>query len=814
MENLYADILIPLAIGKPLTYSIPPALQQSAEFGLRCEVQVGKSKLYSGIILAVHQQKPEYRTREILSLIDERPVITPQQWRFWQWMSQYYCCTPGEVMAAALPSHLKLASETRLLLNLSEAEELPELNDKEYLICEALQVRNSITIDDARAILGQQNIYPLINRLIERGIILSEEEIKPKYKAQKFNFIRFAEPYRSDAGTMQKAFELTGKSENQTKALLAFWQKTQGQGMVKLADFIKEFSLSREAVNAMVRKGIFEIIERETSRIFTDENPDSDEVLLNQLQTEALEQLKSSFNTHDVTLLFGVTGSGKTLVYTEYIKEIISQGGQALFLLPEIGLTTQLVERLKKLLGKEIVVYHSRMSNQERVEVWNAALSGREIFLSARSGIFLPFKNLKCVIVDEEHDPSYKQSDPAPRYQGRDAAVYLAHLYRAKTILGSATPAVETYNNAVNGKYGLVQLKERFGGILLPEFMIVDLMAEAKQRKLQAHFSEKLLELLRETLAADKQAILFQNRRGYAPVIECPNCNWSMECPNCDVHLTFHKYSKTMRCHYCGYATQVPLECPACAHPSLEVKGIGTERIEDELQTYLPDARIARIDMDTARSKDGIRKILADFEERNTDILVGTQMITKGLDFDHIGVVGIINFDQLYRFPDFRSQERAFQLVTQVSGRAGRKNEQGKVVLQTYHTGHPLISRIISYDYEGFFRTEIEERRKFSYPPFCKMIYISIRHRDFNVTDQSSKFLVARLTEKYGSRIRGPVEPGIARVRNQYIREIWIKVERRQDVIKALKEDLTRLIAHTQQQKSWSNIRVAVDVDP
>ncbi len=815
MKNQFVDVLLPLALAKPLTYSIPQGLEGSIQFGVRCEVQMGKNKLYSGIVVDLHNNKPiAYKTKEILSQIDQTPIITQLQWQFWQWMAEYYCCTPGEVMNAALPAHLKLASETKLLLNISFSNQLPELSDKEYLICEALQIRNTISIDDARSILDQKNVYPVINKLIERGLIFSEEEIKTKYKAQKSNFVGLREPYRSDTDTLKYAFEKIQNSAKQTEALLAFWQMARGQTFVKLPELIKESNVSREAINALVKKGIFEVVEREISRISSDENFESGEINLNTQQEAALKKLQLDFNTYDVALIFGVTGSGKTLIYTEFIKEILKEEGQVLFLLPEIALTGQIVERLKKLLGREVIVYHSRLSNQERVEVWNAVLTGKGVILSARSGIFLPFTNLKCIVIDEEHDPSYKQNDPSPRYQGRDAAIFLAKLHGAKTILGSATPSVETYKNAVDKKYACIKLNERFGGILMPEFLIVDLTAESKKRKLQAHFSEKLIEILTENLYNKKQAILFQNRRGYAPIIECPNCDWSMECPNCDVHLTFHKFSKTMRCHYCGYSTKLPEECPACGHPSLEVKGIGTERIEDEISNYLPDAKISRLDMDVARKKDGIQKILTDFEDQKIDILVGTQMITKGLDFDHIGVVGIINFDQLYRFPDFRCQERAFQLVTQVAGRAGRKNDQGKVVLQTYHPGHPLLKKIIEYDFEGFFETEIEERQKFFYPPFCKIIHITIRHKDYGVADKSAKYLTTKLTSKFGNRIKGPVEPPIARVRNLFIREVWIKLERKQELIKSVKTDLLKLIFETQSQTGWSNVRFSIDVDP
>ncbi len=717
-------------------------------------------------------------------------------------------------MNAALPAHLKLASETKLLLNKTFENDLPELNDKEYMICEALQIRNTISIDDARAILEQKNVYPIINNLIERGILFSEEEIKEKYKPQTSNFVRLKEPYRSDAETLKFAFEMIEKSEKQTQALLGFWQLSTDKSFVKLPDLLKGADVSRAVVNSLVKKGIFEIVEKEISRIISTDDFEQQDFTMNDQQSAGFENLQQIFKEKDVALIHGVTGSGKTLIYTEYAQQIIKEGGQVLFLLPEIALTTQLVERLKKLLGRDVVVYHSRLNNQERVEVWNAALSGKEIILSARSGIFLPFLNLKCIVVDEEHDPSYKQNDPAPRYQGRDAAIYLASLHQAKTILGSATPSIETYKNAKDEKYGLINLSERFGGILMPEFTIVDLTAEAKKRKLQAHFSEKLIEVLSENLKKGKQALLFQNRRGYAPIIECPNCDWSMECPNCDVHLTFHKYSKTMRCHYCGYSSKLPVECPACGHQSLEVKGLGTERIEDEITTYLPDARVSRLDMDVARKKDGIQKLFTDFENQEIDILVGTQMITKGLDFDHIGVVGIINFDQLYRFPDFRSQERAFQLVTQVAGRAGRKNDQGKVILQTYHTSHPLIKMIMEYDYEGFYKAEIEERQKFFYPPFCKMIHINIRHKTYEITEKSATYLAIKLKSELGERVKGPVEPSVARIRNMFIREIWIKLERKQGLISLTKSGLQKYILETLAQKGWSNVRISVDVDP
>lgn len=815
MKYSFADILLPLALAKPLTYAVPEELAEQLSFGLRCEVQLGRNKLYAGIIVGLHNMAPVgYKTKSILSLIDQTAIITPKQWEFWEWVASYYCCTPGEVMNAALPAHLKLASETRLLLHHYFDEMLPELNDKEYMICEALQIRKTLSIDDARAILDQKNVYPVINGLIERGIVFSEEEMKEKYKPQKSKFVRLGEPYRSDPNTLKYAFEMIQKSEKQTQALLGFWQISREEGKVKLADLIKQAEVSREVIMALEKKNIFEIKELEISRIHSEAAFEGSNFQLDEQQIVALSDLKSQFQDKDVCLIHGVTGSGKTLVYVEYVKEILLNGGQVLFLLPEIALTTQLVERLKILFGQEVIVYHSRLNNQERVEVWNAVMKGSPIILSARSGVFLPFNQLKSIVIDEEHDPSYKQNDPSPRYQGRDAAIYLANLHGAKTILGSATPSIESFKNAKDKKFGLVTLAERYGGILMPAFEIVDLKEESKKRKEQAHFSDQLIKVLKENLENHKQALLFQNRRGFAPIVECPNCNWSMECPNCDVNLTFHKFSKTMRCHYCGYSAKLPEACPACGHPSLAVKGIGTERIEDEISVYLPDAKVKRLDMDVARKKDGIQKILADFENRQIDILVGTQMITKGLDFDHIAVVGIINFDQLYRFPDFRSQERAYQLVTQVAGRAGRKNDQGKVILQTYNVAHPLLKKIVNYDFEGFFEAEIEERQKFFYPPFCKIIHITLRHKNFETVEKSSQYLVHKLEASLGQRVKGPVEPTISRIRNMYIREIWIKLEKRNALIVSAKENLSKYIIETLSQKNWSNIKISIDVDP
>ncbi len=815
MAEIFVNVLLPLAVPKPFTYLVPDEFRDLIAFGIRVEVQIGKNKLYAGIIVEVHNNQPAgYKVKPIISIIDKSPIITLKQWELWKWMAEYYCCNPGEVMNAALPAHLKLSSETQFILNPIFSDKLPDLSDKEYLIAEALQVRNAITINDVRLILDLKNVIPVVNGLIKRGIIFSEEEIKEKYTVLKAQFIRLKEPYRSDYETLRYVFDEIQSSERQTQALLGYVQMTRTGQWIKLVELIQAADISRQILATLVKKNIFEIAERDLSRIAGSKEFDITNDVLNEEQQSALDKIQELFITKNVVLLHGITGSGKTHVYTKLSKEYLEHGGQVLYLLPEIALTTQIISRLQKVFGNEIVIYHSRMNNQERVEVWEAVMSGKKIILSARSGLFLPFRDLKMIIVDEEHDTSYKQDDPAPRYQGRDLSIFIASLFGAKVILGSATPSIESYKNARDGKYGLVNLLYRYGGIDLPEFIVVDIKEEAKFRKMQAHFSSVLLEYLQLALDRKEQAILFQNRRGYAPLIECTVCNWSLGCPNCDVNLTYHKSSTSMRCHYCGFSTLIPVTCPACGNPALEMKGLGTERIEDELSIYLPEAKVARLDLDATRKKDAVTKLFNDFENRRIDILVGTQMVTKGLDFDNISLVGIINLDQLYKFPDFRSNERAFQLITQVAGRAGRKDKRGKVILQTANISHPILQLILENDYTGFYEREIEERRNFFYPPFSRLIHIRIRHKSVEIAKSASNFIAYKLREHLSYRVQGPAEPTVSRIRGLYIRELLVKIERKKTVMSDAKKWIMLYCFEATKQAGCSSIRVTVNVDP
>jgi primosomal protein N' (replication factor Y) len=567
-------------------------------------------------------------------------------------------------------------------------------------------------------------------------------------------------------------------------------------------------------LKALEKKAIFELYDQEISRVGKYEEAVVDKFDLTQNQISAIASIKEFYQSKNTVLLHGVTGSGKTRIYIELIEEAIKKGEQVLYLLPEIALTTQIVARLQKIFGNDIAVYHSRMSNNERVDLWKEVLKNKSIVLGARSALFLPFKNLKLIIVDEEHDTSFKQHDPAPRYNARDTAIFLAHLYDAKVLLGTATPALETYQNAREGKYGLVEMKERYGGIQMPEVVIVDVADETKKKKMSSHFTSVLLKELSEALQRGEQAILFQNRRGYAPTLRCTTCGWVQECKNCDVSLTYHKAFNNLRCHYCGFQQKLPEECPACGERNLTIRGFGTEKIEDELQIYLPDAKIARMDFDTVRTKHAHSRIINDFEEKRINILVGTQMVTKGLDFDNVGIVGVLSADQLMSFPDFRSTERGFQLMTQVSGRAGRKKKRGKVIIQAFNVAHPVLGEVIKNDYQRFFEREVEERKLFSYPPFQRLIKITLKHKDPRLLNEGTKIFAKVLKDKLGYRMIGPAVPGIPRVRGQFLLEIYLKMEKDNQWLLYAKRLIIEAKYHLQGTKGFSGIRVNVDVDP
>ncbi len=813
----YAVVVLPIATPKPYTYHIPEALREKVQFGVRIEVQFGAGRdLYAALVIEVTDKKPDYDTKPVLQVIDNEPIITDKQLQFWKWMASYYACTLGEVMNAALPTNMKLTSETRIVLNPEHDQDFSHLDDKEYLVAEALTIQNELTIKDIQKILNQKTVYPIVNRLLMHGILELKEELMQKYKPKMVSYIKLKEPYASDKEgyALAAAFDLVKKSDKQTNVLLAYAQIARNQPLIKCSDIYEKAQVDISVLRALEKKGIFEIFEQEASRVGGYDDELSDAQILTEQQAQAIKNITNCFESHNVTLLHGVTGSGKTRVYLELINEAILRGEQVLYLLPEIALSTQIIMRLQKVFGDNIAIYHSRVNGHERVELWQQTLAGKPVILGVRSSLFLPFKNLKYIIVDEEHDSSFKQHDPNPRYNARDSAIYLANLYGAKVLLGTATPSVETYFNAQQNKYGLVEMAARVGNVEMPEIMIVDSRDEMKKRTMSGNFSSRLIEELKAALARGEQAILFQNRRGYAPTMACGTCDWTSECKNCDVNLTYHKFSNNLSCHYCGYSIRLPKECPACGSKTLNIKGFGTERIEDELKIHLPDAKIGRMDLDTSRTKTAHSKIINDFEEKRIEILIGTQMVTKGLDFENVGLVGVLSADNLLRFPDFRATERAFQLMMQVSGRAGRKHKRGRVIIQTFNVKHPILKDIIENNYLHFFNREIAERKNFVYPPYYRLIGISLKHKKPDVLKNAAKVFTAIVKEKLGSRVSGPAVPQVERVNTYFILDYLIKIEKDAKTIALVKEIIAFATHEMQNTEGYSNVRVSVDVDP
>lgn len=812
---LYADIILPLALPKrSYTYAVPELLSPLVQPGVRVEVQFGRSKLYSGLIDRVHNEKPDYATKNIIAVLDEVTVVTPQQLRLWDWLADYYCCTLGEVMQAALPGHLKLTSETKLVFNAAFGDDFSELSNDEYLVAEALHIQNEVSIDDVRKILNKKTVFPVVQQLLNRGVLFLREDLQEKFKPRKVTAVRLAEPYRSQPELLRPVFDDLQKKERQVEILMAYLALEKRQPVVLRSEVLQKADVSPSSFQTLVKKGILETYEREVSRMNGYEDELSDAGTLSPGQQHAFTEVRAGLEEKNVALLHGVTGSGKTRIYVELIREVMQQGGQVLYLLPEIALTTQLVGRLQRIFGSEVAVYHSKINYNERVEIWRSAVAGKPVIMSARSGLFLPFRNLQLIIVDEEHDASFKQYDPAPRYNARDTAIYLARLYNARVLLGTATPSIETWHNASTGKYALVRLDERFGGLQLPEMQPVDLREQYKKRQMQSIFSTPLLESLQAALDNGEQAILFQNRRGYSPILECQTCGWTAQCRHCDVSLTYHKHSNRLQCHYCGYQQEPIQVCPACGSGKITLLSFGTEKIEEELQIFLPKARIARMDLDTAGSKSGLSALLNDFEEKRIDILVGTQMVTKGLDFENVGIVGILGADQLVRFPDFRAGERAYQLLTQVAGRAGRKNKRGRVLMQAFNPAHPVLQEVLKGDFAGFVERELKERREFRYPPFTRLIHLTLRHKDARTVHDAAAFFGKILREKLGERVLGPVLPHVPRIRGLYAENILLKMEKSAPVLARTKD----LIRHTTEimlgRPGFGQVLVAVDVDP
>ncbi|MEL7219727.1 MAG: primosomal protein N' [Bacteroidota bacterium] len=813
--SYYVDVILPLAIARAYTYWVPEAFVPQVTPGVRVEVQFGKSKRYTGLVMRVHQEAPDQqKPKAIIGVIDELPIVTPHQFKLWKWISSYYICSLGEVMNAALPANFKLTSETRITLGPLFHQDPDLLDSKEYLVAEALSIQQELSIEDLQGILGQKTVYPTVRRLLEKRIIYLKENLKEKYRPKKIKCVRFREHFADEPENLHLAFDLVSRSTKQERTLLAYIQLSKKQEFVRQTELIKLADTDHGTIKAMAKKEIFEVYEREISRLGSYEEETIEAHDLADQQKVALSAIREQFAEKSVVLLHGVTGSGKTRVYLELLQEVIAKGGQVLYLLPEIALTAQITERVQKVLGDDIAVYHSRLNHNERIELWNKVKGGQSAVLGPRSALFLPFTDLQLIIVDEEHDPSYKQREPNPRYHGRDTAIMLAHQFGAKVLLGTATPAVETYQNTQTGKYGLVKIEERYGGIAMPEIVVADARHEQIEQTLHNHFTSKLLDELKAALERGEQAILFQNRRGYSPTQRCPTCGWHSECVNCDVSLTYHKFLETLKCHYCGYSTKPPTECPACGNTNLTLQGFGTEKIEDELKIFLPDAKIGRMDFDTVKGKNAHARIINDFEEGKIDILVGTQMVTKGLDFERVGVVGILSADQLLQFPDFRAAERGFQLMLQVAGRAGRKHRQGKVVIQAFNTAHPVIDEVLASDYAAFYRREIQERMQFSYPPYLRLIRITLKHKKPQTVNDAMRLYAHWLKQQLGEWVLGPAVPYVGRVRNYYLVDLLIKIERNPQKIAFAKKHIRTATNQIHQTQGYSNVRVSIDVDP
>jgi len=813
-ETLFVEVILPLSLAKNYTYRVPFELNNEVSVGKRVVVQFGKHKIYTALISAISTNPPAaYEAKYIIDIIDAAPVVTPTQIQFWKWMTNYYMCNEGDVMSAALPASLKLASETILVLREDFSDEIA-LSDKEEIIIGALKKQEKLTVNEVSKLLGQKTVYPIINNLLEKELVLVAEEVVQKYKPLLKSFVALNDFYNEE-DHLKQLFEILEKAPKQLDILLAFLKLQKQNLPISKEQLLEESNCSASVLKALTDKGIFDIIKRPVSRLAAHDEDLNANFKLNDGQTAALAQIQAAFNEKDVVLLHGVTASGKTQVYIKLIEDIVSHtDGQVLFLLPEIALTTQIVERIKHYFGKSIGVYHSKFNNSERVEIWNKVRTGAyKVVLGARSAVFLPFQNLKLIVVDEEHEPSYKQYDPAPRYQARDAAIYLAHLHQAKVILGSATPSLESYYNALQGKYILVEMKERYGGVQLPNQQVVSIAEETKKKTMVSYFSSVLIKDIDLALSKKEQVVLFQNRRGYATILICATCGYTPKCVNCDVSLTYHKSSGKLHCHYCGYQQSSVNICPACGSVHVEQKGFGTERIEEELKLLYPDITIARLDMDTTRTKNGLQQILTDFQDKKTDILIGTQMVAKGLDFDNLSLIGVINADTLLGYPDFRAYERSFQLLAQVAGRAGRRADQGNVCIQTYDVDNRIIKQVVDNDYVGMYRDEIVERENFLYPPFSRMIFLYIKHKDSNVLEHASLNLGNILKAKFGKRVLGPEQPLISRVRNLYIKQIIIKADKHtaiQKVKDALRETLTQFNA----TKEFKGIFTQIDVDP
>nr|WP_284041221.1 primosomal protein N' [Polaribacter sp. Z022] len=809
----YIDVILPIPIQKTFTYSVTEDEANFLQKGMRVAVSFGKSKMYAALVFNIHQTKPTlYEAKDIHQILDETPLVNELQLKHWQWIANYYMCSLGDVYRASLPSAFLLESETIINKNDAFTEE-DILADDEFLIFEALQHQSQLTIHQVVAILGKKKVMPIVNSLIKKTAITIKEEIYEQYKPKLVKYVRLNASYNSD-DSLEKLLTELSRAKKQRDAVLTFFQLLASKKPIKAKDLEEKAQVSSSILKSLVDKEILEFYHIQTDRIQFKGDTNSLKTL-NEFQEKALLDIKESFKEKDVTLLHGITSSGKTEVYTKLIQEVLDAGKQVLFLLPEIALTTQIITRLQFYFGDQISVFHSKYSMNERVEVWNNVLENKtkaQIILGARSSIFLPFSNLGLIVVDEEHETSYKQFEPSPRYNARDAAIVLAKIHNAKILLGSATPSLESYFNAQQNKYGFVELNRRFGNVQLPKIELIDVKEKHRKKEMTGHFSDRMIKLITAALEEKEQVILFQNRRGYSPVVECNTCGVSPECPNCDITLTYHKFRGELRCHYCNYQRAMPNSCGACGSNTLDTKGFGTEQIELELKQLFPDFNIGRMDLDTTRGKHGYQKIIGAFEAKEIDILVGTQMLSKGLDFANVSLVGILNADTMLNFPDFRAHERAYDMMVQVSGRAGRSVKQGNVAIQTFNPYHQILQQVSTTNYTEMYKEQLQERWQYKYPPYYRLIKITLKHRDYNKVENGVNWLAKALQNSFGEHVLGPTAPAVSRIRNQYIKNIVIKIPPKQSLANT-KKQLQKIKNTFEAVKDFRPIRFITDVD-
>ena len=812
----FIEVILPLSLPKTFTYSVSEAEYNYIQIGMRVAVPFGKSKIYTALVTQLHQKAPVlYEAKEIHEILDLKPIVNELQINHWQWISNYYMCAIGDVYRGALPSALLLESETSIALKTDTFVDETTLTDDEFLVYQALQQQSSLKVQDIISILNKKNIFPVIQELINKSILFLHEEMIEEYKPKLIRYIRLNEQYQSENG-LKVLLENLKSANKQKEVVLCFFQlQAQYKKPIPVKQLTEEANSSVAIVKALIEKQVFEEYFVQEDRVNFDKNKTESEFHLSEAQQVAFNEIKTSFLEKEVTLLHGVTSSGKTEIYTKLIEQYISDGKQVLYLLPEIALTTQLVSRLTKHFGNQVAVFHSKYSNNERVEVWNQVLNNSDkaqIVIGARSALFLPFSNLGLIIVDEEHEQTFKQQDPAPRYHARDAAIVLANAHQSKVLLGSATPSIETFYNAQSQKYGLVTLSERFGKVQMPNMKLVDLKDSYFRKQMKGHFSTTLIDAISEAFSLGEQVILFQNRRGFSPVLECMTCGNVPQCQQCDVSLTYHKFKNQLRCHYCGYAMAKPTNCHSCSSVHLTTKGFGTEQIELELAELFPTRNIKRMDQDTTRGKYSFEKLIDSFKNREIDVLVGTQMLAKGLDFDNVSLVGIMNADNMLYHPDFRAFERSFQMMTQVSGRAGRSEKTGKVIIQTYNPIHNVIQQVTNNDYEGMYKEQLYERQIYHYPPFFRLVKLTLKHRDFEKLKEGTLWLYQVLKQNFDIPILGPEEPAINRIRNEYIRTIMIKIPSNQP-LQSTKKTIQKVLNSFDLVAHYRPIKVTVNVD-